>query len=99
MLNEKTKYMTNETNNSIAKIHELAKRPAKCSLDEVAHAFFAALRVENWEELSNEFGGYKVGAIYAFILGLIEQHIADTLDAREMAKEALFQNHISEGKQ
>ena len=86
------KFMTKETT-TIDKIHELAKQPAKVSIDEAAHAFLASARVEGWETLCEEFGGYKIGAIYAFVLGLIEQHISDSTSAREMAKEALFQQY------
>lgn len=91
--------MENEAKTTLDKIHELAKQPAKCSIDEVAHAFLSAERVGNWENLTMEFGGYKLGAIYLFVLKLIERHIADSLDAREMAKEALFQNYTKENAQ
>lgn len=91
--------MENEAKTTLDKIHELAKKPARCSIDEVAHAFVSAKRVENWENLTTEFGGYKVGAILLFILKLIEKHIADSLDAREMMKEALFRNYAKENRQ
>ena len=38
------KFMTKETT-TIDKIHELAKQPAKVSIDEVSHAFLTSARV------------------------------------------------------
>ena len=84
---------TNRETNILERIHELAKQPAKVGINEVAHAYISSLRVEGWETLCEEFGGYKIGAIYAFVLGLIEQHISNSTSAREMAKEALFQQY------
>lgn len=80
---------TNQETNILERIHELAKQPAKVGIDEVAHAYISSLRVEGWETLCEEFGGHKIGAIYLFVLDLIQKHISDSLDAREMAKKAL----------
>ena len=98
--NQEPKNQTQEQNQSVARmienIHKLAKTPKKCSIDEVAHAYFQSLRVNSWEEIGKDFGGYKIGALYAFVLELVEKHIADSLDAREIAKEMLFRKFEGE---
>lgn len=68
----------------LKKIHKLANQPMKCSIDEVAAAYFQSLRVENYEILGEEFGGYKVGRIYLFVLDLLSKHIDDTMNAGQM---------------
>jgi len=73
MQNEKTK----ETNLKI--IHEMAKESKPISIDEVSHAFFNSQRVENWENLNKTYAGHKVGAIYSFVLDLVEKHIGESV--------------------
>lgn len=74
-------------NENLKKIHELANQPMKCSIDEVAAAYFQSLRVENYEVLGEEFGGYKLGRIYLFVLDLLSKHIDDTMNARQISRD------------
>lgn len=53
--------------------------PKVVQIDEVAHAFFNSSRVESWEVLGEEYAGHKIGAIYSFVLGLIEKHIGESM--------------------
>ena len=83
--------MTTEKTNETKTIETMVtEHMQRLPLDEVAAAYFAAARVENASELELEFGGYKIGAIYAFVLGLLNQHINASLDARAMIYNALF---------
>ena len=59
----------------LKRIHKLAAQPMPLSIDEVALAFIACGRVENWDCLGEKFGGHKIGAIYAYIMDLISNNI------------------------
>lgn len=61
----------------IEKIHKLAEQPRPLLMDEVAAAYIASMRVEDWEHLGEEFGGRKIGSIYAYILELLNDRIED----------------------
>lgn len=66
----------NEEN--IKKIHAEAKTPQPLMIDEVAFAFIAALRVTNWETLGDEFGGYKIGRVLAYVLSVLNEKIEES---------------------
>jgi len=44
-------------------------------IDEVASVFFGLKRLQEKENITNSFEGYKVGAIYLFVMDLIRNHI------------------------
>ena len=78
-MSEKTMEKQNETQNEtiLEKIHKIAEQPRPLLMDEVAAAFIASMRVEDWENLGNEFGGRKIGAIYNYILDMLNDRITD----------------------
>lgn len=59
--------------------NNIAASPRPLQIDEVAHAFFNSSRVESWEVLGEEYAGHKIGAIYSFVLGLVEKHIGESM--------------------
>lgn len=70
----------------LKRINELANQPFKCSIDEVASAYFASLRVENYEVLGETFGGYKIGRLYLHILDLLSKEIYNSIHLREISR-------------
>lgn len=62
-------------------LHTNAKPPYPLMIDEVAAAWVASTRVTLWQELGNEFGGYKTGRILAYILDVINEKIEESTAA------------------
>lgn len=87
--NQKAENQNQET--ILDKIHKLAETPRPLLMDEVASAFIASLRVEDWENLGNEFGGRKIGAIYNYILDVLNEKIEES-NSMVMSSEQCEQN-------
>lgn len=68
--------------------------PQKCPLDEVAAAYIATLRVENYADLGYEFGGYKIGAIYSYILQVLNDSINRLNNPQECITNAIFAEKV-----
>jgi hypothetical protein len=68
--------------------------PQKCPLDEVAAAYIATLRVENYADLGYEFGGYKIGAIYSYILRVLNDSINRLNNPQECITNAIFAEKV-----
>ena len=68
--------------------------PQKCPLDEVAAAYIATLRVENYADLGYEFGDYKIGAIYSYILRVLNDSITRLNNPHECQVNALFAEKV-----
>lgn len=64
-------HLCNDEN--IKKLHAEAEISRPLGIDEVAFAFIAALRVSSWESLGEEFGGYKNGRLWAYILSVLNE--------------------------
>lgn len=62
----------------LEQIHKLAEQPRPLLMDEVAAAYVASMRVEDWENLGEEFGGRKIGSIYNYILDLLNERIEES---------------------
>lgn len=85
--------------NAAAAIYEKAmaeskNEPKKCPLDEVAAAYIATLRVENYADLGYEFGGYKIGAIYSYILRVLNDSINRLNNPQECITNAIFAEKV-----
>lgn len=85
--------------NAAATIYEKAmaeskNEPQKCPLDEVAAAYIATLRVENYADLGYEFGGYKIGAIYSYILRVLNDSINRLNNPQECITNAVFAEKV-----
>ena len=65
----------------LGKLHAEAEVPRPLMIDEVSASFISWLRVQSWEDLGNDFGGYKIGRILAYILDLICTEIEDSTAA------------------
>ena len=65
----------------LGKLHAEAEVPRPLMLDEVSASFVSFLRVQSWEDLGTEFGGYKVGRILAYILDVLCTEIEDSTAA------------------
>jgi len=65
----------------IDKLHTQSKTPRPLMIDEVAATHIAALRVENWKILGEEFGGYTLGRILAYILEVLNEKIEESVSA------------------
>ena len=52
-------------------------------IDEVASVFFGLKRLQEKENIENTFEGYKVGAIYLFVVDLIRNHIEQEIIGAE----------------
>lgn len=63
------------------KLHAEAEISRPLGIDEVAFAFVAALRVSSWENLGEEFGGYKQGRLLAYILSVLNEKIEESTAA------------------
>lgn len=61
-------------------LFEKNNKPKPLQIDEVAYAYFNQVRVNSWNILSNDYAGHKVGALYAFVLKLIEEHITESVN-------------------
>ncbi len=61
-------------------LFEKNSEPKPLQIDEVAYAYFNQVRVNSWNILSNDYAGHKVGALYAFVLKLIEEHITESVN-------------------
>lgn len=70
-----------KTERGLGKLHAEAEIPRPLMLDEVSASFISWLRVNSWENLGDEFGGYKIGRILAYILDLICTEIEDSTAA------------------
>lgn len=68
-------------NENIKKLHAEAKIPRPLMIDEVAFAFVAGVRVNCWDVLGEEFGGYKQGRLWAYILSILNERIEDSTAA------------------
>lgn len=66
---------------NIKKLHTEAEISRPLGIDEVAFAFIAALRVSSWENLGEEFGGYKNGRLWAYILSVLNEKIEESTAA------------------
>ncbi len=68
--------------------------PHKCPLDEVAAAYIATMRVENYADLEYEFGGYNIGAIYSYILNTLNNSINRLDNPQELRFNAYFAEKV-----
>lgn len=69
-----------EYNSKFQNLLEKNSEPKPLQIDEVAYAYFNQVRVNSWNILSNDYAGHKVGALYAFVLNLIEEHITESVN-------------------
>lgn len=79
-LNEKIK-RCNDKAKTLELLHAETQNPQPLNLDEVSAAFIASLRVNNWEDLGEMFGGYKIGRIYSYILNALNERIEESTAA------------------
>lgn len=56
-------------------------------IDEVAFAYFNDKRVSFYKIMDCTYAGYKIGAIYSFILGLIEKYIGSSMNFPQIDEE------------
>jgi len=75
------KKKTDKIEKDFEKLHTEANVPHPLMIDEVAASFVSFLRVQSWEDLGTEFGGYKVGRILAYILDVLCTEIEDSTAA------------------
>lgn len=61
------------------KIEEETEEKPTFQIDEVASVFFGLKRLQEKENIENTFEGYKVGAIYLFVMDLIRNHIENEI--------------------
>ena len=81
-------------NDNIIPVDVAKNEPQKCPLDEVAAAYIATLRVENYADLGYEFGGYKIGAIYSYILRVLNDSINRLNNPQECITNAIFAEKV-----
>lgn len=60
-------------------------------MDEVSAAFIANLRVTNWGNLGEMFGGYKLGKIYSYILSVLNEKIEESTAATIKVEAPLYE--------
>jgi len=60
-------------------------------IDEVSAAFIANLRVTNWGNLGEMFGGHKVGKIYSYILSVLNEKIEESTAATIKVEAPLYE--------
>lgn len=80
-LNEELKKRTETDEEKLGKLHAEAEVPHPLMLDEVSASFISWLRVQSWEDLGTDFGGYKIGRILAYILDVLNEKIEDSTAA------------------
>lgn len=71
---------TQDYKSRLQDLFEKNSEPKPLQIDEVAYAYFNQVRVNSWNILSNDYAGHKVGALYAFVLKLIEEHITESVN-------------------
>ena len=71
---------TQDYKSRLQDLFEKNNSPKPLQIDEVAYAYFNQVRVNSWNILSNDYAGHKVGALYAFVLKLIEEHITESVN-------------------
>ena len=71
---------TQDYKSGLQDLFEKNSEPKPLQIDEVAYAYFNQVRVNSWNILSNDYAGHKVGALYAFVLKLIEEHITESVN-------------------
>ena len=59
----------------LGELHEEASKPKPLMLDEVAASWISMTKVNCWETLGTEYGGYKVGKILSYILEVLNEKI------------------------
>lgn len=96
---QKQKEFTSNVLSSVSEAFEKCRaieqnEPQKCPLDEVAAAYIATLRVENYADLGYEFGGYKIGAIYSYILRVLNDSINRLNNPQECITNAVFAEKV-----
>lgn len=62
-------------------------------IDEVSAAFIANLRVTNWGNLGEMFGGHKVGKIYSYILSVLNEKIEESTAATIKIEAPLYEQY------
>lgn len=72
--------LTQDYKSRLQDLFEKNNSPKPLQIDEVAYAYFNQVRVNSWNILSNDYAGHKVGALYAFVLKLIEEHITESVN-------------------
>ena len=80
-LNEELKKRTESDEEIMGKLHAEAEVPHPLMLDEVSASFISWLRVQSWEDLGTDFGGYRIGRILAYILDVLNEKIEDSTAA------------------
>ena len=75
------KRKTDKIEKDFEKLHAEASIPRPLMIDEVAASFISYLRVQSWEDLGLEYGGYKIGRILAYILDVLCTEIEDSTAA------------------
>lgn len=65
----------------LKQIHDEAKIPRPLMIDEVALAFISSLRVAAWQNLGDDFGGYKHGRLFAYIMSVLNEKIEESTAA------------------
>lgn len=71
---------TQDYKSRLQDLFEKNSEPKPLQIDEVAYAYFNQVRVNSWNILSNDYAGHKVGALYTFVLKLIEEHITESVN-------------------
>ena len=62
----------------LGELHEEASKPKPLMLDEVAASWISMTKVNCWETLGTEYGGYKVGKILSYILEVLNEKIIES---------------------
>ena len=70
-----------DSKNEFKRLLEESKTPRPLGIDEVAASFISMSRVLSWENLGDDFGGYKVGRIFAYILDVLNEKIEESTAA------------------
>ena len=78
---KKIRDLTTKKEESLGKLHAEAEVPHPLMLDEVSASFISWLRVQSWEDLGTDFGGYRIGRILAYILDVLNEKIEDSTAA------------------
>lgn len=79
---------------NVKSIHAEAESIVKpLKMDEVSAAFIANLRVTSWGNLSEMYGGHKLGKIYSYILSVLNEKIEESTAATIKIEAPLYEQY------
>lgn len=82
-MEENKEFSYSEIFNRIENSTEETEEKPTFQIDEVASVFFGLKRLQEKENIEHTFEGYKVGAIYLFVMDLIRNHIEQEIIGAE----------------